>query len=98
MEGVIYEIKAKEDIVGQEGTVWFNKGDLVETLTTDDEGKITSSKLPLGEYTIQEVETLEGFVLDSMVYEVNIEYEGQLVEVVSKNFTMVNERQNWIWN
>ena len=93
LSGITYEIRAKEDIVGQEGTVWFNKGDLVETLTTDDEGKITSSKLPLGEYTIQEVETLEGFVLDSTVYEVNIEYEGQLVEVVSKNFTMVNERQ-----
>lgn len=93
LPGITYEIRAKEDIVGEEGTVWFNKGDLVETLTTDDEGKIISSKLPLGEYTIQEVETLEGFVLDSTVYEVNIEYEGQLVEVVSKNFTMVNERQ-----
>lgn len=93
LSGITYEIRAKEDIVGEEGTVWFNKGDVVETLTTDDEGKIISSKLPLGEYTIQEIETLEGFVLDSTVYEVNIEYEGQLVEVVSKNFTMVNERQ-----
>lgn len=93
LSGITYEIRAKEDIVGEEGTVWFNKGDLVETLTTDDEGKITSSKLPLGEYTIQEIETLEGFVLDSTVYEVKIEYEGQFVEVVSKNFTMLNERQ-----
>lgn len=93
LAGVTYEIKAKEDTIGEEGTIWYKAGDLVETIITGKDGKITSSKLPLGNYTLQEVETLPGFVLDETVYDVNIEYEGQLVEVVSKNFTVTNERQ-----
>lgn len=93
LPGVTYEIKAQEDIVGEEGTVWYKAGDVVETIITGSDGKITSSKLPLGKYTLQEIETLPGYVLDETVYEVNLEYEGQLVEVVSKNYTMTNERQ-----
>ena len=93
LAGVTYEIKAREGIVGQEGTLWYNKGDVVERLTTDENGKLVSSKLPLGKYTIQEVETVKGFVLDETIYDVDIEYEGQLVEVVQKHFSFNNERQ-----
>lgn len=93
LPGVTYEIKAKEDIVGQEGTVWYQKGEVVERIKTDESGKIVSSKLPLGKYTIQEVETIKGFVLDETINDVNIEYEGQLVEVVQKHYTMTNQRQ-----
>lgn len=93
LEGVTYQIKAKEDIVGEEGTVWYKKGEVVDTITTDENGETKSKLLPLGSYTLEEIETVEGYLLDPTVYDANIEYEGQTVEVVSKHFTMNNERQ-----
>lgn len=93
LSGVSYEIRAKEDIIGQEGTVWYKAGDLVETITTGKNGKTTSSKLPLGSYTLQESSTLPGYVLDPTIYEVDIEYAGQDVDIVIKNLAMTNERQ-----
>ena len=93
LAGVTYEIRAKDNVIGQEGTVWYTAGELVETITTGVNGKITSSKLPLGSYTLKEIETLPGYVLDTTIYDVIIEYAGQEVEVVTKNFTMTNERQ-----
>ena len=93
LEGVTYEIKAKEDIIGEEGTVWYEKGEVVDAITTDKNGETKSKLLPLGSYTLEEAETVEGYVLDPTVYDVEIEYEGQTVEVVSKHYTMNNERQ-----
>lgn len=93
LEGVTYEIKAKEDIIGEEGTVWYEKGEVVDTITTDKNGETKSKLLPLGSYTLEEAENVEGYVLDPTVYDVEIEYEGQIVEVVSKHYTMNNERQ-----
>ena len=43
LEGVTYEIKAKEDIVGEEGTVWYEKGEVVDTIMTDKNGETKSS-------------------------------------------------------
>lgn len=31
LSGVTYEIKAKEDIVGEEGTIWYKEGKVVDT-------------------------------------------------------------------
>lgn len=93
LPGVTYEVKAKEDIVGEEGTLWYKQGEVVDTFTTDKDGKVKSKLLPLGAYTLQEIETVKGFVLDPTIYDVNIEYEGQTVEVVQKHYTVTNERQ-----
>lgn len=93
LAGITYEIYAKEDIVGEEGTLWYHKGDLVDTFTTDEEGMTKSKELPLGSYILKESKTLVGFVLDPTEYEVNIEYEGQLVEIVQKHYLMNNDRQ-----
>jgi hypothetical protein len=92
LEGVTYEITAREDIVTPEGTVWFNKGDVVDTFTTDD-GVTTSSLLQLGKYSIKEITTQTGFVLDENTYDFDIEYAGQMIDVVEIKQAYVNERQ-----
>ncbi len=74
--GVTYEITAREDIVTPEGTVWFHKGDVVDTFTTGD-GITTSSLLQLGKYSIKETATQTGFVLDENSYDFDIEYAGR---------------------
>ena len=93
LEGITYEIYAKENIIGQEGTLWYSKGDLVDTFTTDENGECRSKELPLGSYILKEAKTQIGYVLDPTEYEVNIEYAGQLVEIVQKHYLMNNDRQ-----
>ncbi|MFR4810823.1 MSCRAMM family protein [Clostridium perfringens] len=38
LENVTYDIIAKEDIITNDGTIRFKKGDVIETLTTDENG------------------------------------------------------------
>lgn len=92
LSGVTYEITAREDIVTPEGTVWFHKGDVVDTFTTGD-GITTSSLLQLGKYSIKETATQTGFVLDENSYDFDIEYAGQIIDVVEIKQAYVNERQ-----
>lgn len=92
LSGVTYEITAREDIVTPEGTVWFHKGDVVDTFTTGD-GITTSSLLQLGKYSIKETATQTGFVLDGNTYDFDIEYAGQMIDVVEIKQAYVNERQ-----
>ena len=92
LSGVTYEITAREDIVTPEGTVWFHKGDVVDTFTTGD-GITTSSLLQLGKYSIKETATQTGFVLDEHTYDFDIEYAGQMIDVVEIKQSYVNERQ-----
>ncbi len=92
LSGVTYEITAREDIVTPEGTVWFHKGDVVDTFTTGD-GVTTSALLQLGKYSIKETATQAGFVLDGNTYDFDIEYAGQMIDVVEIKQSYVNERQ-----
>lgn len=92
LSGVTYEITAREDIVTPEGTVWFHKGGVVDTFTTGD-GITTSSLLQLGKYSIKETATQTGFVLDENSYDFDIEYAGQMIDVVEIKQAYVNERQ-----
>ena len=92
LSGVTYEITAREDIVTPEGTVWFHKGDVVDTFTTGD-GVTTSSLLQLGKYSIKETTTQTGYVLDENSYNFDIEYAGQMIDVVEIKQSYVNERQ-----
>ena len=92
LSGVTYEITAREDIVTPEGTVWFYKGDVVDTFTTGD-GVTTSALLQLGKYSIKETATQTGFVLDENTYDFDIEYAGQMIDVVEIKQAYVNERQ-----
>lgn len=92
LSGVTYEITAREDIVTPEGTVWFHKGDVVDTFTTGD-CVTTSALLQLGKYSIKETATQTGFVLDGNTYDFDIEYAGQMIDVVEIKQSYVNERQ-----
>ena len=92
LSGVTYEITAREDIVTPEGTVWFHKGDVVDTFTTGD-GVTTSALLQLGKYSIKETATQTGFVLDEHTYDFDIEYAGQMIDVVEIKQSYANERQ-----
>ena len=61
---VKFEIYANEDILSSDKTVlYYEKGTLVDTITTDESGYAISKKLPLGKYYVVEVETGNNCVL-----------------------------------
>ena len=50
LPGAVYEVRAAEDIVGKDQTVWFREGELVATMTTTADGSVVTEPLPLGRY------------------------------------------------
>ena len=62
-------------------------GKLLETLTTDKEGKAVSDKYPLGTYTIKEVISSEGHLIDQKTYTVKIESADRVTPLFVKGVT-----------
>ena len=65
LAGAVFELRAAEDIVGKEGSVFYRKDELIETLTTSKNGSVKSKVLPLGKYTLTEISAPDGYVFDS---------------------------------
>ena len=63
LAGAVYEITADEDIITPDGTLRYHKGDVVNTVTTDDEGFAKSKELYLGKYTVVEIKAPNGMVM-----------------------------------
>ena len=57
-------------------------GQLVDTITTGEDGKAVSKLLPLGKYIIREVSAPNGYVKDDTGYEVELSYKDQFTPLV----------------
>ena len=90
---VKFNIIAREDIIGQEGTLYYEAGEIVEELVTLEDAATSSSALPLGAYSLQEVETQFGYVLDQKVYDFDLVYADQHTPIVLSTMDLMNERQ-----
>lgn len=75
-----FEIYAAEDIITPDGTVRYIKGQLVDTLVTEN-GVATSKPLYLGDYIVIETIAPEGYILDTTPYEAALLYDGQVAAV-----------------
>jgi len=93
LEGAVYEIRAAEDIYTPDGTLRYSKGEVVDTITTTFDGFVTSKKLYLGKYEVQEIEAPYGMVLNDEVHNVELTYAGQNVAVTETSTSFYNERQ-----
>ena len=90
-----YEIFARKDILdpSDDGTVIYKKGTVVDTLTTNADGKAISKELPLGEYSVREIQAPNGFVLNNKLQDVSLKYKDQNTAIVFESTSFVNERQ-----
>ena len=93
LAGATYEITADEDVVTPDGTLRYHKGDVVDTITTDEEGTAKSKELYLGKYTVTETKAPEGMVINKDGHQVELTYAGQEVAVTETATSFYNERQ-----
>ena len=71
--------------------IYDSDGNLTEQLDCGDTPKVTSQSLPLGTYTIKEVQAPEGYLMNDTVYTVEIEYSNQNVDVNHLSYIISNE-------
>ena len=76
-----FEVYAAEDIITPDGTVRYTKGQLVDTLVTEN-GVTTSKLLYLGQYVVIETIAPEGYILDTAPYEAALLYDGQVASLM----------------
>ena len=93
LKGAVFEIYAAEDITTLDGTVRYEQGTLVDTVTTDDDGVAKSKELYLGKYTVIEKTAPNGYVHNAAKYDAELTYAGQNVSVTSTDLSVYNERQ-----
>ena len=93
LAGAVYEITAAEDIITPDGTLRYAKGEVVDTVTTDENGLAKSKELYLGKYTVVEITAPEGMVINKEAHEVELTYAGQEVSVTETATSFVNDRQ-----
>lgn len=93
LKGAVFEIYAAEDITTLDGTVRYDQGSLVDTITTDDDGVAKSKELYLGKYTVIEKTAPNGYVHNAAKYDAELTYAGQNVSVTSTDLSVYNERQ-----
>ena len=93
LPGAVYEIVAAEDITTPDSTVRNQKGEVVDTVTTDENGVATSRELYLGKYEVREITAPHGMVLNPEPHSVELVYAGQSVAVTETATSFENERQ-----
>lgn len=93
LKGAVFEVYAAEDITTLDGTVRYEQGTLVDTVTTDDDGVAKSKELYLGKYTVIEKTAPNGYVHNAAKYDAELTYAGQNVSVTSTDLSVYNDRQ-----
>ena len=93
LPGTVFQIYAAEDIVTGDGTVRAYQGELVDEITTGEDGKATSKELYLGKYTVVEKTATDGFYNENEQHDVELTYAGQNVSITSTELSLYNERQ-----
>lgn len=93
LKGAVFEVYAAEDITTLDGTVRYDQGSLVDTVTTDNDGVAKSKELYLGKYTVIEKTAPNGYVHNAAKYDAELTYAGQNVSVTSTDLSVYNDRQ-----
>ena len=70
LSNVVFELIVDEPII-VEGQIIYNKGDIIDTFKTNDEGKITIKDLYFGKYKLKEVSSSMGNIVTDIEYKID---------------------------
>ena len=91
MEGAVFEIRAVEEIVGKDGTVWYKANELADTIVTTGKKADESKLLPLSHYYVTEVSAPAGYTFDGTRYDVLLEARNHEMPVVTVGIIANND-------
>ena len=91
LSGVTFEIYAEEDIKSADGNhLYYNKGDKVDTIVTDENGYAKTKKLPLGKYYLIEVKTQDDYILDGDKHYFTLKQVDDETPIVYESYSALN--------
>lgn len=99
--GVTFQLTAKEYIYSLDGrnTLLYKAGDKVSVdisedgrYVTNELGQINISDLPLGHYELKEIQTLEGYVPNDKIYDIDLTYDHSEKIIYTKQINIENEK------
>ena len=93
LPGVTYEIRAAKDTYSPDGQLRYRENELVDTITTNEEGIAKTKEMYPGEFTIKEVVTPEGYVTDKNIPNIVLENNDKLTRVKTIKKDLSNIRQ-----
>ena len=94
LPGAVFEITALEDVYTPDATLRYSAGEVVDTITTGEDGTAQSQPLYLGKFQVKEIEFPHGMAdTGENITEVELVYAGQEVEITETSASFYNQRQ-----
>ena len=99
--GITFELTAKEDIYSLDGrnTLLYKAGDKVSVdisenglYVTNELGEIHIGNLPLGKYELREIQTLDGYVPNNTVSDIDLSYDHSDKTIYTREINVINEK------
>ena len=94
LEGAAFDIITQQDVISPTGAVLATAGNVVDHVTTDQDGRATTAELPLGTgeatYAFVETKPPAGHALDTTPHEFTLSYQDAQTPVVSTEVTVSN--------
>lgn len=92
LAGSIFGVYASEDIKSADGNVLVEKGSLIESSTSDEDGLVDFyADYPLSNYEIKEIKPSIGYATNKEIIKVNGTYQGQDIPVIEYQKEVFNE-------
>ena len=87
-----FKLTAKENIIDMaDGSIIYNQGQEIETYNLDKNGDLKIENLPMGIYELQEIETIDGAVLNETKYEIKFEQKDNTTKEYIETREIENE-------
>ena len=95
LAGATFDVRAVDDIVEPDGTIFALAGQTVATVTTKEDGTATAEQLSLGAgeatYEVIETQAPDGYLVDSTPQKVTLTYQDNATPVMEQRINMTND-------
>lgn len=87
-----FKLTAKEDMIDKaDNSVIYSAGEEIGIYNLSKEGKLEISNIPMGYVLLQEIQTLDGLILNDEVYEIEFKQENNTTKVYTKTLEIENK-------